>query len=509
MTLALAVASGLAGVAAFPPFDVWALGWVAPALLLTALRGATAPLGFGAGLVAGFCFQSLLGWWLFPAGVNARAYFLGAVACASYVGAFGAGAVWLERSAPAWAPLAVPSLWGVLEWVRSNLGWLATPWGVLGYSQWTVRPVAGVGAVAGVWGVSFVLVGAGYLLAGLAGESTARPESRPARAALAFAMTALLVAGTLAAHSAAAPAPASLRVAIVQAGRHVPGRGDGADAERVFERYRDLTRQAAALAPELVVWPESAMPASLPSDKAARAALAALAREVGTPLLIASAGRDKTRPGPAADRWANSTFLFSPAGEIVARYDKIRLLPFNEYVPLRRWVSWPGWIAPDMQDAEAGAERTVFRVGEARFGALICWENLFGSEFRQTAAPGVDFVVSLTNEGFTEVGPGHRQLLAINAFRAVENGIAVARAATTGVSAFVAPDGQVVDRVADAAGRDLDVEGYRVRELPLGRSPTLYRRFGDWIVAAEAAILLVAMTGGRRSRRGWPGAGMP
>src|SRR5262249_14590839 len=181
VTLALAVASGLAGVAAFPPFDVWALGWVAPALLLIALRGATAPLGFGAGLVAGFCFQSLLGWWLFPAGVNARAYFLGAVACASYAGAFGAGAVWLERSAPAWAPLAVPSLWGVLEWVRANLGWLATPWGVLGYSQWTVRPVAGVGAVAGVWGVSFVLVGAGYLLAGLAGGSTARPEARPAR----------------------------------------------------------------------------------------------------------------------------------------------------------------------------------------------------------------------------------------------------------------------------------------------------------------------------------------
>ena len=495
--LGLAVATGLALVAAFPPFELWPLGWLAPALLILALRGASVRLGFCAGLLAGFCFQSLFGWWLFPAGVNAGAYFSGALLCASYLGAFGAGTAWLERRAPAWAPLAIPSLWGVLEWLRANLGWLSAPWAVLGYSQWQVPRVAGVGAVAGVWGVSFVLAGAGLLLADLATRRLGRSGRGAAHLALGLALAGLLGAGAFAAHSATEPSAASLRVAVVQAGRHVPGRGSVADARHVFERYRDLTRAAAAEAPALVIWPESAMPASLPSDRAAREALGALAREVHAHLLIASSGRDKSKPGGAADRWANSAFLFSPDGQIVARYDKIRLLPFNEYVPWRS-VPWPGWIAPDMQDAEAGTERTVFRVGEARFGAEICWENMFAGEFRATAAAGVDFMVSLTNEAFTEVGPGRRQLFAMNAFRAVENGVAVARAATTGVSGFVAPNGAVIERVQDAEGRDLDVEGFRVRDLPLRGSPTLYRRLGDWIVAVEAAILLAAAIASRQ-----------
>jgi len=486
-------------VGAFPPYGLWALGWLAPLGLLVALHGAGPGRGFALGLVAGFVFQALLGWWLLPAGVNAAAYLAGAVVCAAYLGAFGASAAWLGRTAPALAPLAVPSAWVVLEWLRANLGWLAAPWGVLGYTQAGVPGVAGVGAVAGVWGVSFVLVGAGVLAVELSGRRPTERARRPARVALAVALAALLGAGAYEARAAREPGAAFLRVAVVQAGRHVPGRNDVRHAERVFERYRALTRRAAAERPALVVWPESALPASLPSDRAAREALAALARETGAHLLIAGSGRDKTKPGRAADRWANSTFLFSPAGEIVARYDKIRLLPFNEYTPLRRWVPWPRWIASGMQDAVPGAERTVFRVGDARFGVLICWENLFGAEFRRAAAPGVDFVVSLTNEGFTETGPGRHQLLAVNAFRAVENGVAVARAATTGVSGFVAPSGALVERVADAAGRDLDVEGFRVHAVPLARRPTPYRRFGDWIVAAGAAILLATVV---RTRAG-------
>ena len=178
--------------------------------------------------------------------------------------------------------------------------------------------------------------------------------------------------------------------------------------------------------------------------------------------------------------------------------DKIRLLPFNEYIPARGRVPWPSWIAADMRDAEPGAVRTVFDVGGTRFGVLICWENLFGTDFRRAlAASDVDFMVSLTNEAFTQVAAGRRQLFAINAMRAVENGVAVVRAATTGVSAFVGRDGQLDAVVADAAGQELDSEGFRVHEVPLAGSPTPYRRFGDWIVLAEVAMLLAAALVGR------------
>jgi apolipoprotein N-acyltransferase len=240
----------------------------------------------------------------------------------------------------------------------------------------------------------------------------------------------------------------------------------------------------------------------LPSDRIARSALASLARELGVHLLVSSSGRDKSRPTASTGEWANSVFLFSPDGEIAARYDKIRLLPFNEYVPMRRLIRWPGWIATEMADAKPGAQRTLFGVGDWRFGALICWENLFASEFRDAAAPEADFMVSLTNESFAPVGPGREQLLALNAMRALENGLYVVRSATTGISGFIAPDGAILERVADERGRDLDVTGFRLLDVPRGR-PTPYREYGDWIVALEAAILLVVVgAGDRRVRAG-------
>jgi apolipoprotein N-acyltransferase len=344
-------------------------------------------------------------------------------------------------------------------------------------------------------------MGTGVLLAGWLRGGPRPAAARAATGILALAVVGLLAGGFVSARRAAAPPERTLRVAVVQAGRHVPGQGSAADALAVFERYRALTRAAAAERPALVVWPESAMPASLPSDVAAREALAALAREIGAHLLVASSGRDKSKPGAAADRHANSVFLFSPAGEIEARYDKIRLLPFNEYVPLRRFVAWPGWIAQDMPDAEAGRERTVFQVGDARFATLICWENLFGGEFRASTAQGVDFMVSLSNEAFTQVGPGREQLFAINALRAVENGVALARAATTGVSGFVAPDGRLLERVRDGEGRSLDAVGFALHDLPLAGAPTPYRRHGDWIVGVEAAILSLAVFAAGRGTR--------
>ncbi len=498
--LALAVASGLAAVVAFPPLQLWPFGFVSAALLLLSLAGQRPGLGFVLGFVSAFVLQTLFGWWLFPAGVSAAAYFAGAAVCAAYAGVFGAGACWLAARSPGWAPLAIPSLWGVLEFLRANLGWLAAPWCVLGYTQSGRPELTGIAALAGVWGISFTLMGTGVWLAALA------PWRRPARlgpagAVLALALVVLMASGFVLSRRAAAPPAATLRVAVLQAGRHVPGRDTPAHALEVFERYRRLSREAAVEKPALIVWPESALPASLPADVAARAALSALAREVGAHLLVASSGRDKSKPAGSADRWANSAFLFSPEGEIAARYDKIRLLPFNEYVPLRSLVAWPSWAAREMQDAEAGAERTVFHVGGARFAVLICWENLFGREFRASAAQGVDFMVSLSNEGFTEVGPGREQLFAMNALRAVENGVGLARAATTGVSALIGPDGRELARVPDARGQALDSVGYAVQELPLATSPTPYLRFGDWLVGVEAAILgaaaLAAMKGAR------------
>jgi apolipoprotein N-acyltransferase len=497
---AWAAAAGLLLVAAFPEFDLWGLAWVALVPLLLAVDRLTLAGAVLAGLVCGCLYQLLWGWWLVPAGVHPASYLAGGLFCALYVGTFAGGVRVLRLRRPAWAPLAIPSLWVVLEYVRASLGWLAAPWALLGHSQYPVPAVAAVGALAGVWGVSFLLVAANTLLADLATIVLGRGDSRQRRpgvahAVAAVAIVALLAGGWLHDRKLAdfAPGP-SLRVAVVQAGVYVPGVDARGEAMRTFERYRALTRRAAEEAqPELIVWPEAAMPATLPDDAAARGALGALARETGAHLLVATSGRDKSAPRAAASRFANSVFLFSPAGEIAARYDKIRLLPFNEYIPLRGVVPWPSWVAAPMTDARPGGERTVFDVNGTRFGTLICWENLFSADFRAAVAQGVDLMASMSNEAFIGRGPGRHQLFAINAFHAVENGVPVVRAATTGVSAVVSPRGEIVARVRDDRGRDLDAEGFAVRDVPVRRGDTPYVRFGDWLLPLLTGVLGAAI----------------
>jgi apolipoprotein N-acyltransferase len=504
---AFAAASGLLLVAAFPDFDLWVLAWFALVPLLLAVSRLTLVGAALAGLVCGCLYQLLWGWWLLPAGVHPASYLAGGLFCALYVGAFAGGVRLLRQRRPAWAPLAIPSLWVVLEYVRASLGWLAAPWALLGHSQYQVPAVAAVAALAGVWGVSFLLAAVNTLLADLAEAvlgGSASPQRRPgiAHAVAVVGIAALLAAGWLHDRKLTEPAAGpSLRVAVVQAGVYVPGVDARGEALRTFERYRALTRRAAAEAqPELIVWPEAAMPTTLPDDAAARQALGALARETGAHLLVATSGRDKSAPRAAAQRFANSVFLFSPEGEIAARYDKIRLLPFNEYIPLRGVAPWPSWIAAPMTDARRGGERTVFRVNGIRFGTLICWENLFSSDFRAAVAQGVDLMASMSNEAFIASGPGRHQLFAINAFHAVENGVPVVRAATTGVSAVVSPRGEIVARVSDGQGRDLDVEGFAVRDVPVRRGDTPYVRFGDWLLPLLTGVLGAAIATRPRER---------
>jgi apolipoprotein N-acyltransferase len=497
---AWAAVAGLLLVAAFPDFDLWGLAWVALVPLLLAVGRLTVGGAVVAGLLCGCVYQLLWGWWLLPAGVHPGSYLAGGLLCALYVAAFAAGVRLLHLRRPAWAPVAIPSLWVVLEYLRASLGWLAAPWALLGHSQLAAPPIAAIGGLAGVWGVSLVLVAVNSLLADLAeaalgGRTSPARHLRAAHGVLVIAVAALLTAGWLhdrkLSNHEAGP---SLRVAVIQAGVYVPGVDARGEALRTFERYRDLTqRTAAEERPELIVWPEAAMPATLPDDAAAREALGALARETGAHLLVATAGRDKSAPRATAGRFANSVFLFSPQGEIEARYDKIRLLPFNEYIPLRGVVPWPSWIAAEMTDALVGTERTVFSVNGIRFGTLICWENLFSGDFRGTVAQGVDLMASMSNEAFIGSGPGRHQLFAINAFHAVENGVPLVRAATTGVSAVVSPRGEIVARVRDGQGRDLDVEGFAVRDVPVRRGDTPYVRFGDWLLPVLLGVLGAAV----------------
>jgi apolipoprotein N-acyltransferase len=232
--------------------------------------------------------------------------------------------------------------------------------------------------------------------------------------------------------------------------------------------------------PDLIVWPASSLPAPITASRLVRYTVAKLVRETGSYLLAGGAGYEKM--GPPRDGYlpySNSEFLISPSGRLAGQYNKIRLLPFNEYIPLYGEITWPRWITTIKKSFLPGDSYTIFKVKEAKFGSPICWENFFPNLFRRFVKDGANFMVSETNEGFYGRTAAPYQTLSITVFRAVENRVAIARSATTGVSAFIDPSGKIVERIQDKDGKDLFVSGFLVRDVPLSNKKTFYTLYGD------------------------------
>ena len=487
--------SGALWAAVFPPLELPMLAWVGLVpFFLVALRGARWA-AFSAGFVMWAAFIGIhLAWAFELKGVHALNFSLAAALVGLGVGALGAALAAFALRSPRWVSLGFPAAWVCWEKLRLELGFAAAPWGLLGDSQYCFLPLIQLAAWTGNLGVSFLVVWVNAALAQtLFRAYTGRSErlALPARLGTALAcVTGVVVFGGIV--LANDPPRETLRVAVLQADVYRLGIDPPEKRREIWERYARLTRELAAQRPSLVTWPSSAVPSLIPADAGLVQRLAELATESGAYLLVGSAGQEKSRPGTRKSSVANSAFLISPQGKLAGHYDKIRLLPFNEYVPLRGVVRWPQWISSYVVDARAGRDRTVFRMGSVRFGVLICWENLFADEFRASAARGVDFMVSMTNEAFTTSEAAHRQMHAINVMRAVENGVSVVRAATTGISSVVDPRGRIARRLRDENGRELNSIASAVVDVPLAPERSFYSSAGDWFVALAAAGLALA-----------------
>jgi apolipoprotein N-acyltransferase len=380
---------------------------------------------------------------------------------------------------------------------------LSSSWGILGYSQYSVLPVARIASFAGIYGISLfiVLVNTVFAEAIEAYRASARiglfsTERQYGSKTFLIGILAVFLflfvfSGPSFTQQKDVP---TLKVALVQGNVYWDAKKYNEDAsyrEGVFKKYAGMTLQAADNAPDLILWPSSSVPGSLPFEGRRVAMLAGVAKRSKSFLLVGSSGFDKFRPEQRKTRkLSNSAFLFSPQGRILGRYDKMRLLPFDEYLPLRGYIKWPSWIAKNMIDSLPGRNKTIFTMDGARFSVLICWENLFPEQFREMAARGVNFMVSMTNEGFTKVAAGHHQMLAVNVLRAIENHIAVARISSTGVSCIIGPDGQIETKVQDQNGHDVNVEGSLVTSLPLSSERSFYNRHGDVFLLVVAILLL-------------------
>ncbi|MBQ1001147.1 apolipoprotein N-acyltransferase [Streptomyces sp. RK62] len=470
---AIAAALGALPVLAFPQPSLWWFAYVALIPWIALLRGA--PTGRRAahdGWWGGFGFMLAMHHWLLP---NLHVF---TFVIAALLGALWAPWGWLVHrllgagQAPARATAALvllPSGWLLIELVRSWQG-LGGPWGVLGASQWDVGPALRLASVGGVWLVSYLVVAVNVALAVLLTE-------RAARVPAVVGLTAAAV-GTSAAWMWA-PRPHvddRVRIAVVQ-----PGVVKGPDAR--FDREERLTRELAGQDVDLVVWGESSVGFDLADRPDLSRRLAALSRETGAEVLVNVDARRSDRPGIY-----KSSVLVGPDGPTGDRYDKMRLVPFGEYIPLRSMLGWATSVGKAAaEDRRQGTEQVVMDVGNGlRVGPMVCFESAFADMSRHLADDGAEVLIAQSATSTFQQSWAPEQHASLAALRAAETGRPMVHATLTGVSAVYGPDGQ---RVGSWLGTSAGASA--VFEVPLADGVTPYVRFGDWPL--HAAVLIVAL----------------
>ena len=489
IALLLAAASGGVLFLAFPPAGIWPLVFVAPVPLLWLVRGSRPRRSALCGFVFGFVFFGALLYWILLFGE--LAWFMVTLMSAGWVALFGALAPAICRAERAvWSTIGIAGLWTVVEWCRGAVPIVGFTWGQLGTTQ-VDAPSLPLASVTGSLGLSFLVV----LLAGLVLLALERWGS----GARARALGVLAVAGLLAVAPAAIAIPGPgdgepIEIAVIQVDvdsvEHLVGDAeDVAVADLHVERHLALADDP----PDLVVWGESALdPGALSDPETFRAVTDAIAT-VGAPTLAGAVTRD------ADGTERTVTLAFDGSGALVDEYVKGHLVPFGEYVPFRSAL---GWISATDQvpvDRVPGEEVTLVSLditgdGLSEIGTPICYENSFAGINREMVRLGAGFLVLTINNASYDRTAASEQHLLMSRLRAVENARWVVHAAVSGISAFVDPEGNVVD------ARGL-FEPATMRRLVLESGAiTPYTRYGDLIVPVSLLLVLVLFAMPRRQR---------
>ncbi|HMW88296.1 MAG TPA: apolipoprotein N-acyltransferase [Nitrospira sp.] len=472
--IALALLSAALLVVSLPSPDIGWLGWGALVPILLAIQGLSpgraAALGLLTGVLASF---GMYGWLFEVPSFDLRH----AVLLALYVGAY--PAIW--ASATSWALrrdipllLCAPVLWLLIDYLRGHAGFLALPWGTLAQTQHRNLALLQTASMIGEHGVTFLVALGNAALAALC----LRRERTYATVALLILVTAHAWGAT----ELFSPASGrSIRVAALQPNIQVGDRTTEAGREANLARLERLTREAASARPDLIVWPESAIPGDV-SDPALLHRLQQLSSDTAVPLILGAAEVEKFATGDnlltIGRRLFNTAHLFQPSGATSPPYRKRMLVPFAEYVPQADVIPWPEWLAPRVTELTAGDSGQLFTIApQMSVAALICWENLFSHLARESVNGGAQLLVQLTNDVWFGPTAAPRQHNLMSVMRAVENRVPVVIASNAGPSQLIDGYGRVV-----AATSNVFQESAITGAVALGGGGTVYSKTGDWFV---------------------------
>ena len=395
------------------------------------------------------------------------------------------------------ALVAAPFLWVAVELARTRV--TGFPWNLLGTAQVDNISLSRITTWTGVYGVSFEIM---LVNVAVAAAFLVPRKKRRTLLIASVAAAAVLQAGRL----VEAPAlPADHAALLVQ--ENIPAQANWTrDAfERTLRELTDLSAKtvAADSSPpdsthgkvDFIVWPESPAP-FFASDPLFRNPLSEMARATHTWVVTGAIGSTPAmQGGKSASQIFNSAALLSPTGDWTARYDKVHLVPFGEYLPFPQLFSFAGGLTKEVGEFQSGASRAPLDAGSTRLGVFICYESVFPGEVREFANQGAQVLVNLSNDGWYGDSGAYAQHLNQTRMRAIENDRWILSATNTGVTASIDPYGRIVARLPRKERSAL------VAPYALISVTTFYTRHGDWfcwlcaIISAGALITRFAIRG--------------
>ena len=488
MNVGLSLLSGVLLVLVFPNFNLTLLAPVALTPLLIACERERSwkkrfILGWASGFVFWFAVCSWIQFVLEVHGGMGRwggwgTFTLFALLKGLYTACFAALAGMVMRTA--WAIPGAAALWTAVEYAHGTIGlaWigLGFAWLDLGNAAIDMPLLPRLAPITGVWGLSFVLAMIGCAIALAFLRRPLRQYVTHFAWLTSFALLPLLP-------ELPAPHAGAERVRVVQP--NIDTEAEWTPETMALLEQRLILLSEPANAP-LIVWPEAPAP-FYPATESFRKYMGDLARDAQAPILMGGVGRT-----PAGDP-LNSAFLFEKDGGISReRYDKIRLVPFGEYVP--NAFGWVNRVTHEIGDFVPGTRVVTFPLDSHRIGAFICYESAFPDLVRQFTKAGANVLVNLSNDGYFGHSAAREQHLELVRMRAAENRRWILRATNDGITAMIDPAGREIARLP-LYTQTSAVFGYN---FETGLTP--YVRFGDWfawLCLAGGAVLVAAQRRGR------------
>jgi len=538
----LAGLSGLMLTGSFAPINLDWIAWISLIPLLISLEDTSLSDAFKIGLLAGLFHYLTLIYWIVTVlsrygnispVLSLAALLLLSLYLSLYMAFFALVVVSFKKNRL--SLLWGASTWVALEYARSYI-MTGLPWCLLGYSQYSRLPLIQISDIAGVYSISFIIVLVNFAIYNVASlifkkkisaytigyksEVTSydhdklnrkRKTDPPARSTLRlstglpererwragnghtfqrvgietiftfFLVGCILVYGysRLKEKGDNNSKGRELRAVIVQGNIDQSLKWDSDFQEETVSIYKKLSLESADFKPQLIIWPETALPYFFQDTSHLSKEVFEVAKTTNANILFGS---------PAYVKDKDSIFYYNRAyiiskNRVLDYYDKVHLVPFGEYVPLKKYIPFVHRLVPAAGDFSTGKKVQPIHSPDLKIGALICFETIFPDISRKFAAQGAEFLVNLTNDAWFGRTSAPYQHLSMAVLRCVENGLPMARSANTGISAFILANGKIVDK------SELFAREILQKEIQLPHKKTFYSQLGDIF-----AILLTVAT---------------